>query len=207
MREIDVKYRLVTAPTVEPFTSQDESLRAHLRLDHHDDDALIEDYIRAARVHLEDIANIVVMQQTWEMVLPCFQSEITIRKRPIPWEVDLGSGLASSILSVKYTDSAGVLQTVPTADYQVDCGFLARIRPGPGLFWPISRLNDINAVVVRFVAGYGTTPDDVNPAVMAAMRLHIGHLYEHRESVANGNLVNMPMGYEALLSGERVISV
>ena len=57
-----------------------------------------------------------------------------------------------------------------------------------------------NAVVVQYTAGYGD-PNDVPAAVQIAMKLIIGHYYEHRCSVVTGTIAAvLPMGVDALLA-------
>ena len=56
-----------------------------------------------------------------------------------------------------------------------------------------------NCVTVRFVAGYGAA-SAVPETVKAAIKLLVGHLYEHREAVTLGHLSrSLQYGLERLL--------
>lgn len=58
----------------------------------------------------------------------------------------------------------------------------------------------MNAVAVRCVVGYGSTASTVPAAIRAAMKILIGHWFEHREPVVTGTIVaQMPMSVDALL--------
>lgn len=47
----------------------------------------------------------------------------------------------------------------------------------------------------------------VNAALQAAALLTIAHLYEHRESVTDGAVVELPMGYWSLIQPYRLMGV
>ena len=81
-----------------------------------------------------------------------------------------------SITSVKYTDTAGVEQTVPGADYALSLyGDACAVAPAYGKYWP-STQSIPDAVRIRYVTGYATAPK----AVKAAILLMVAFLYENR---------------------------
>ncbi len=62
---------------------------------------------------------------------------------------------AQSITSIVYTDTSGNETTLPADQYTTDCASQpARILPAYATVWPPTR-DQVNAVKVRFVAGYG----------------------------------------------------
>jgi uncharacterized phiE125 gp8 family phage protein len=107
-----------------------------------------------------------------------------------------------SVTSIKYDDGAGVEQTLATDQYEVDTvsqpGWVVPITTG----WPTSIFEGINAVRIRFVAGYNpssNSPDDlvvnIPGSLKAAMYLYIGQLYDQREDIVVGTIVNkLPSG-------------
>lgn len=182
--------RLITAPIAEPITL--EEAKAHLRVDHSEDDALISAMISAARVYCEQFTARAFVTQTWELVLDEFPTnEILIPFPPL-----------QSVTSIKYDDSGGVEQTLSATEYDVDTasqpGWVVPVTSG----WPTAIFEGINAVRIRFVAGYD--PDTSSPinyaanvpaGIKAAVLLHIGQLYAIREDVIVGTVINrVPTG-------------
>jgi uncharacterized phiE125 gp8 family phage protein len=194
--------RLITAPAVEPITLTEA--KAHLRVDHSDDDAKIEICIQAARSYVDGKDGFLgraLVTQTWELVIDEFPTnEIKIPLPPL-----------QEIVSVKYDDGGGVERTLDAVEYFIDAvsepGWIVPLTTG----WP-STLDGINAVRIRFIAGYPPGTDspidlaaNVPGSIKAAMLLHIGALYEHREAVVVGQTaVLLPWGAEHLLRPYRV---
>jgi uncharacterized phiE125 gp8 family phage protein len=182
---------LVTPPATEPLTAAEA--KEHLRVEHAADDGYIGGLIVAARRHVESVTWRALVTQTWELVLDAFPSGV----------FELAKGTIQSVESVKYFDLEGTEQTLAQAAYQVDTvREHGRVAPAPGTSWP-STADRLNAVRVRFVAGYGNA-DAVPGDVKAAMKLLIGHLYEHRESEVIGTIVSpLQFAVNALLAPHR----
>jgi uncharacterized phiE125 gp8 family phage protein len=165
-------FKLITGPTSEPVTLTEA--KAHLRVVVTDEDTQITSMIVAARHAAEHITGRALMPQTWELALDKFPRQIDLSRAPLV-----------SIASIKYIDSAGILQTMAEADYLLDSHREpARITPAYGTSWPATRYQ-ANAVLVRFVAGY-TDAAAVPQDIKNWMLLRIGMLYENRESVVAG---------------------
>jgi uncharacterized phiE125 gp8 family phage protein len=195
--------RLITAPTVQPITLA--QAKAHLRVDHDQDDDLITAYIAAASSHVDGKDGFLgraLVQQTWELVIdqfPC--NEIQIPLPPL-----------QEIVSVIYDNTAGAAITLAPTAYDVDTvsepGWIVPAIGG----WPTSLFDGINAVRIRYTAGYAPTTDsppdliaNIPGAIKAAMLLHIGSLYAQRESILIGtNVMPLPWGAEQLLRRYRV---
>lgn len=112
-----------------------------------------------------------------------------------------------SVTSITYVDEDGATQTLPTDQYQVDAvSEPARIVPAYNVTWPATRKQP-NAVIVRFVAGYGTAAEVPAP-IKSWMLMHIKTLYVNRdfgfEKGANGEVIVPPSFIDGLLDGERV---
>ena len=85
-----------------------------------------------------------------------------------------------SVTYLKYKDADGTLQTVTSSNYDTDTiGRFARIAPTPSYSWPAT-YDGVNAVQVRYVAGYTNTTNQPAP-FRQAMLLTIGHWYINRE--------------------------
>lgn len=205
---------LITPPDDLPITV--EEAKAFLNVTHDDHDELIEGLILAATGALDGRYGILgraLEVQTWEMVLDrfplCYPALIEI---PLPPLIRIDS--------VTYLDSDAVEQTVDDTTYEVDANSVpARLRPVSSGSWP-SPACVINAVRVRFTAGYepdyvnsgdevsdGSTPISTVPApIKVALKIMVADLYENRESVtANpSNAINIPMSVDRLLSPYKI---
>lgn len=186
---------LIAPPAAEPISLT--TAKTHLRVGTTDEDALIGALIAAAREQAEHATGRVFITQTWELVMERFPTDGEIRIPLAPVAV---------VDSVKYYDAAGALLTVPATDYQLSLAELRpRIVPANGKTWPVSAQR-LDAVKVRFTAGYGPDEASVPAAIRQWMLLRIGALYEHREAVANGTVAELPRSHvDGLLDPYRVI--
>ncbi len=198
--------KLITAPVLEPLTLAET--RLHLKLDatgsppSHADDSLVNNLIKAARTHLDGRygrLSRALITQTWELVLDKFPDKRDIRIPLAP---------LISVISVKYDDVNAAEQTVASANYMVDVvSSFGWIVPITSFSWPAT-LDTINAVRVRFTAGFGPNPTDVPEPIRQAMLLMIGNWYENREEVVIGQgAIQIPLAAEALLSPYELVTI
>lgn len=80
----------------------------------------------------------------------------------------------AGIVSVKYDDTDGNEQTVPSTDYRL-AG--ARLVLRAGKAWP-SVAAEVEAIRVRYDAGYETVPANIKSAIL----LMAGDQYRHRDT-------------------------
>lgn len=184
---------LITAPAVEPLTLQET--KDHLRIDVATWDALISELIPVARRHAENYCQRALITQTWDLVLDCFPATIEIPLPPL-----------QSVTSIDYTDTAGAAVLLAAARYQVDIvGAPGRIAPTFGESWPAARA-EMNAVTVRFVAGYGASGGAVPAGIRQGLLMLIGHLFERRETTIVGTIISqVPQATDWLLDPYRVM--
>lgn len=190
----------ITAPASDPVTL--EETKEHIHVDHSDEDMRIADFIRTAAQRLDGRDGSLgrcLITQTWKLILDRFPAEITI---PLP--------PCQSITSITYTDAAGTPQTLDPAEYQV-IGLAsadpARIRPAFGKSWPGYR-SVPEGIAITFVAGFGDDPEDIPEPIRTAIKMHVGHLFEHRESVVLGTgfIAEVPDGAADLVRDQKVWS-
>jgi hypothetical protein len=209
--------------TLEPVTLAEAKL--HLRVDIDDDQSLIASLITAARIMCEGQVARSFLATTWDLYLDHFLHRAGTRgsgglsgfgwtgagyTAGMPWmiskfpdspEIVLPRGAMTTVSYVKYYDRDGVQQTVDTSVYTVSPGAPGRISTSSCQFWPCAQ-HRLDAINVRFVAGYGATADSVPANVKAAIKLLIGHYYEHREEVSDLQTFQVPSAVTALLSPE-----
>lgn len=163
--------KLIT-PAADPIVSL-EDMKAHLRVDHADDDTLIEGLIKAATSYFDGWSGILgraLIAQTWELTIDRFP----------PCEMKLPLGPLMSVTSVKYDDADGIERILDAEAYDID----KASEPGwvlPVNGWPATA-SAINAVRVRFVAGFGEQATDAPEAIRLAIKLHVQTNYDPLES-------------------------
>lgn len=194
---------LVTPPAEEPFDLA--AAKLHLREDDTGQDSIVSALITAARSYCESFLNRALITQTWDLTLDCFP--YTYRPGVDSNAIMVPRAPLQSVTSITYLDTNGTSQTLASTEYIVDPKQEpGRIVPAHGKSWP-SAQDRVNAVVVRFVAGYGAAAA-VPEKIKAAMKLLIGHWYENREGVVTGTITTeIPMAVESLLWQERIVNV
>lgn len=175
------------------------ALRLHCKIDliggSHPDDTVLTAALDGARRYAEHYTQTSIGAQTLELALDAF---------PVSW-ITLPRGPVTSITSVKYLDQAGVLQTLDPGAYKLDTYETpARLFPVFGTSWPSTRC-EVNAVLIRYVAGAVTA--EIDQAVISALKLITGHLYENREDSTPGTINNIPLGANTLLDTVKVWSM
>lgn len=182
-------------PVLEPATLQE--VKTHARVVHTQEDVYIESLIRSARDYAEMFTRRAIITQTWALTLPGFPHFITLPSPPL-----------QSVSSIQYVDQDGNTQTLSTDVYDVD----TTVEPGRVVLkfnqsWPSTR-DDIAAVTVTYVAGYGLLRTDVPDSYRHAIKFLAAHWFELREPVVVGTIVaKVPTSVESLLWGNRVMEV
>lgn len=188
--------KVIYAATTNPVTLQEA--KTHLRVDHSDEDALINILVQAATETAELHTNRSFITQTRQMKFdnfPC--ADITIQNGPLISISGTDTASSPNTLGITYYDEDEALQTLSASAYWVDSSSnIARIVVKES--WPGTYVMP-NAVIVTYTAGYGAA-SDVPAAIKQAILLILGHLYEHRESVSVEEMYEMPFGSKVLLS-------
>jgi uncharacterized phiE125 gp8 family phage protein len=182
--------KLVTAPAVEPVSLAEA--KTHLRLDTATDDAYVSALITAARERVELFLRRALIAQAYEYAVddfPGYDRAIDLPRPPL-----------RSVEWIRYVDTAGAVQTLDPDIYMVDASSneMGRIARAWNRSWPFTRYT-INAVTVRFTAGYGEEPGNVPQAIRHAILIETANLYENREDAVVGQAVNMLSVSERLL--------
>ena len=170
--------------------------KAHLRVDHDDDDALIAGLIQAATDHLDGWSGVLgrcLVTQTWRQDFDAFASCL-----PLPL------GPVSAIASVTYRNTAGQLATVDSSDYSLrtDAGGRTYVRFQDDFSTP-GDLYEVAALSITYTAGYETVPAPIKTAIL----LMVGNIYECREATTVGPRIELPLGAQALLAPYRHVGI
>jgi hypothetical protein len=115
-----------------------------------------------------------------------------------------GTGTATASVIIRYYGTDNTEYAMSGADYLAD----DKSEPGRvvlayGCQWPSTSLRTANAVCITFTAGYSSV-SDIPQVVKQAILLLVGHYYEHRESVTDKQMVELPQAVESLLWKNRV---
>lgn len=179
-------FELLTPPAVEPVTLSEA--KAHLRVEHDADDAVIPDMITAARSWIEDLTGTALITQTWRMSVDAWP-ETTITLAPTPLQ---------SVSSVKVFALDGNSTTISSSAYDLlSVGRNARLLRTSGAVWP-APTRTRGGIEIEFIAGYGDGASDVPRVLRQALLMCVAHLYENRELLGEG--LPLPAGVEALLA-------
>lgn len=171
---------LVAGPAAEILEISEA--RDHCRLDTSEQDAVLSQYIRAAREHFERISGRAFITQSWDLTIdyewPWVLDMDTHRHLQV---IELPRPPCQSVTSISYVDGAGNPQTLAGTQYLTDVtNVIGRIYPAYGVTWPTVRYQP-KAITVRFVAGFGAGSGLVPEDLRQAARLQIAHYFENRE--------------------------
>jgi uncharacterized phiE125 gp8 family phage protein len=185
---------LVTPPASEPVSLAEA--KAHLRVDHDDEDAAILRLVRMARETAERITGRAFIAQEWKLWREgrpsCEERALELPKPPL-----------IAVSAITAYDRSGTPITLSSDAYIVD----SLSVPGRIVFkdttaLPVS-LREANAIAVSFDAGYGANASDVPSAIRSAMLNLVGFYYEQRGNAP----AQPPADILALLAPFRVIAL
>lgn len=171
--------QLIEGPAIAPVSRDD--MKAHLRVEHTEDDALIDLYIGAETAFAEDFTGRVLVSQTWDYFQDAFPAQCEAQ------EIRLPLGQVISVVGVFYLDADGTEQTLDAALYDVDVNSVpARVALAADGQWPTT-YSGVNGVRVRFVAGSqdtGVSPAaaDVLKDIQLAIMLRVQAVYDGGEA-------------------------
>lgn len=170
--------------------------KAHLRVDHDDDDALIGVYLGGAQGAIDGPSGWLgraIGVQTLELRLASFQAQDWRLPGGYAWDgsvwpnwthwpfdrIRLPYPPLITVTSITYEDLTGADVVLDESGWRAlataDSG---AVVPTFGDIWPAGRI-EANAVRIRYQAGYATAP----PAIVSAILMATAGLYANREDV------------------------
>lgn len=190
---------LIAAPAVLPVALAEA--KAHLRVDHDDDDALITGLVQVATDYLDGYGGALgkaIITQTWAQDA----------SRWLGGALEVGVRPLQSVASLSVVDEADAVQTaVDLVGYRVDAVHGLII---PKADTSLPSLGSYDRLIVEYVAGYGDAPEDVPASIRHAIKLLVGAWYENREALIVGtNATPLPPGFNvrALLAPVRGVLI
>lgn len=142
--------------------------KSYLKVDHDDDDTLIDQLTRAATEFVESTLGYALITQTIKAVYD-------------DWEIVLPLSNVQSVTSVKYYDVDNTQQTWASSNYLIDSdGKPNCITKKTSVSWP-TLYDRPSAVEVIYIAGYGDDSGDVRQEDKIAIYKTLADWYEMRE--------------------------
>lgn len=179
---------------IESPVTLDEA-KLHLRVVTTTEDQYINALCLAATAYAEKFQNRTFVSRERVMVLDKFPTVIRPLHPPLV-----------SVTSIVYVDTNGDDQTLASSNYRIDVVTEpGRITTAYNVSWPDIRMVT-NAITITYLAGYGkaaAVPDNVKHAI----KLLVGHMYEHREAASETELKIVPIAVRDLLWIDKMVSI
>ncbi len=169
---------LVTPSTETPVSLEEAKLWCKIEADETHEDDLLTSLIAAATGRYEAFTGRASLRQTFDWYLDdddlCGLDEVLTPPR---WPLVSVSSIRA-FATTDNTDSGGTAMS--TSAYYVDTAHEpGRIAPVSGGTWPVAT-RDLNAMIVRFVAGHSSGTSGVPDQAKERIKLMIAAAYEHR---------------------------
>lgn len=159
---------LLAGPASEPISLAEA--KAFLRVPDDAEDGLIATLIAAARIHIESVAGLALITQSWRLVLDEWPANrlVQVPMRPLQ---------SVTAITAYGEDGEGSALALPQFAWDAQG---VRI-PNPIAGMPV--LQPHFGIEIDVVTGFGPTPEDVPAPLRQALLLLVGHWYEHRDAV------------------------
>jgi uncharacterized phiE125 gp8 family phage protein len=180
-----MRFRLVTDATVEPVSVAD--LMAFIKVDLDPNDGVLLSLIKAARRTVERVTSISLIDQNFVAVCDSSETttnEIKINKRPF-----------KTITQIQSRSVEGSLSVVDASSYYLEVSdYYSRVIKKGGLNWGASEIE------ISFTCGFGASSSFVPDDLILCVKMLAAHWHEHREPVIEGNISQIPLHVQSILS-------
>lgn len=190
-----------------------EYAKLHIRALNNADDTLLAVYIDAAASYFESQTGRQLLTATRELWLDAFPF---VGLTGGDARIELPHPPLQSVVSVKYIDGTGVLQSFaggsPVANLfrsSAAAGPYARrgwVEPIAGQPWPVARA-ETGAVRIQYTCGYGTNADAIPPMARGVLCYLVAHFDTFRSAVheaRRGQVLELPYGVQMMMDGFRL---
>ena len=172
--------RLITAPVVEPVTLAEAKKQVEIPAASSAHEALLESLIVAGRETVERLTRRALIDQTWELTLSEFPCEIQLPRPPL-----------IEVTDVTYMADYQVWESLDAVTYQVTTGSNPGcVAPAVGQTWPATQAGAVEAVRIRYRAGYGVDADSIPAALKNAVLMLVDYWFERRDGL-HSELLNL----------------
>lgn len=151
-------------------------VKAWLKVETTEDDALIEGLIGAAASAIETEASICLTEQ------PVRQQPVAGFPRSATAMIRLWKAPVTEVTAITYLPSDGG-EALPMTGYRLVEGRAGGILPAAGEAWP-DGLSGAGTVTIDYVAGYAA--DELPAVLVQAVKLLVGHWYGNRGEAGGG---------------------
>ena len=175
---------ILSPPASEPV-SLDE-MKAHLRVAHNDEDALIASLTVAARQTVEARAGLALISQHWRLTLDTPPDEIFF----------LPLSPVASVDEISVINKSGDPEIIDVNLYEASAATIGRVRRAG--IWPRSGVR-VDGYRIDFTAGW---PDasEVPAALKQAIKLLAAQFFETREAAGPDRIYQIPGTVDALIA-------
>ena len=194
-----MKFKQTTFPTATNVVSLAQA-KAHLRVEHSDDESLIQTLIGVAQNVVEGYTGRFLQRVEGSFYFDDFHEFMNLHAGPnLALDID-----RSGNTGVTYLNTAGRQTVVDATKYVLEGkGYPARLRM---LDTPSDVESDsLNAVRIDVTVGHDSA-EPIPDALVAAMLLIIGHLYENRQDVGQHKTHATPLASRYLMEPYRLKS-
>ncbi len=188
--------KLLSGPAQEPVSLAEA--KAHVKVDHADEDTLIASLITAARIHVETTLSRLLITQSWAWFLD-------------EWpEAGATDHLVFPVSPIAAVDGVTIYQADDSSSSWGSQNYFADLVSDPprlyrraGKSWPKPG-RVANGIEIRFTGGYGSDGAAVPMPLRQAILLLVAHWYERREPVSLEHPVTaVPLTVASLLAPYR----
>jgi uncharacterized phiE125 gp8 family phage protein len=184
---------LLTAPAVEPLSLAEA--KAFLRVEHNDDDDVIEALVSASRIHIETQTRRALITQAWRLAFDAW---------PESGRMPVVPGPLQDLTAARVYDFGNAAHAVDVQNFVADVGgsalaFATWAVPAPGRI--------AAGIELDVTVGYGDAATDVPEPLRQAVRLLTAHWYENRGLAALGTVTVLPSMVAALIAPYRMLSL
>lgn len=179
----------LSQPVIEPV-SLDE-MKAHLKLDHSNDDLMLSAFLIAARVHLENATKRHFITQSWRL-------ELSI---PAATSLSLPVQPVQHVLSAALLSKTGDIVALDLADFRLQTHKSPATLQilGPNAWLPGNLLR------IDLETGFGPNKEDVPAPIRQAIKMLTAEWYERRLVADPATLPKLNAALTTLLTPYRVM--
>lgn len=186
-------YKIKTPPARNPIETY--AVKEFLRLTDNQEDYILEDIIIPSVVKVfEDLTGKAFITQTILDYFDNFNSDLCLSRSNI-----------QSVVSVKYTDTNNVVNTLINTDYYIN-GLIVPAKLIAKNTFP-STNEAPNNVEVEYIAGYGDLPSSLDPAIKLVLLQCISVCWQQRGILTYSNQQEMSFALKYLIEPYRSLYI